>query len=53
MDTTSFDLEMIEQSIEIDLSPYFIDDEFDDNLLAFTWEITSFDDDLLCIKLKF
>ena len=39
MDTTFVNLKAIEESIEIDLSPYFIDDDFDQALLHFDWEI--------------
>jgi len=39
MDTTFVNLKAIEESIEIDLSPYFIDDDFDQALLHFEWEI--------------
>ena len=53
MDTTFVDLEAIEESIEIDLSPYFIDDDFDTALLQFDWSIQSYEGHELSIKLQF
>lgn len=53
MDTSTVELNTIAKSMEIDLSPYFIDDDFDEKLLEFEWEIVSFEDDQMDIKLKF
>lgn len=47
MDTTNVDLEIIEQSIDIVLIPYFLEDKFEESLLDFTWEVKSFDGDQL------
>ena len=53
MDTTFVNLEAIQESIEIDLSPYFIDDDFDTALLQFDWSIQSYKGDEMSIKLQF
>ena len=47
MDTTNVDLEIIEQSMDIVLIPYFLEDKFEESLLDFTWEVKSFDGDQL------
>lgn len=43
MDTASEDLKTIAESMQIDLSPYYIDDDFDEKLLEFDWEIHSYE----------
>ena len=53
MDTFTVELDTLAKSMEIDISPYFIDDDFDQTLLEFEWEIVSFEDDQMDIKLKF
>lgn len=40
MDTSSVQLDEIQKSIELNYSPYFIDDDFDESFYAFDWEIT-------------
>ena len=53
MVTEPFLIEDIEESIEIDLSPFYIDDDFDEHLLQFEWSVTSYEDNFLSIKLQF
>jgi hypothetical protein len=42
MDTSFTDMKAIEESIEIELNPYFIDEDFDPTLLNFNWTIESY-----------
>ena len=44
---------MIKDSIRLNLEPNYVSEEFDLSNLNFTWDVVSFEEDLLTIKISF
>ena len=53
MDTEFLSIEAIKDSIELRLDPFMIPEDFDENLLKFSWILTSYTEDEMMIKINF